>query len=56
MEIEGVDVPMSDNINQCVTLKNLLHFSSEYSDSTAEDQFYFLDKDTGAAQLCCLLG
>ena len=46
LDIEGIDVPMTDNINQCVSLKNILHFSSEYSDSTAEDKFYFLDKNT----------
>ena len=39
---------MTDNMNQCVALEALLHFSSEYSESTAADQFYYLDKNTGA--------
>ena len=42
---------MTDNVNQCVAIKNLLNLSSQYSNTAAEDQFYYLDRNGGAAQI-----
>ena len=48
--IHGTNISMTNYINQCIAIKNLLHYTPQYEDSIAQDQFFYLDKNTGVAE------
>ena len=46
MKVNGISVYDCNNANQCVNIKNLLEYDRSYAQSSATNQFFYLDTNT----------